>query len=92
MTISGCLCEVEFARRSIREVALLRRLDHPHVLKLFGADSHCPEGAGRPDLYLCLELAEEDLRAVTRTRVLQPEEVRSVSCGILEARPPLAVG
>jgi serine/threonine protein kinase len=60
----------EMIRRFGSEMALVRKVRHPNVCRIFGSGDE----AGR--LWLCMELVEgQDLRAVLRRQPLGPEQV-----------------
>ena len=64
--IFGAFQNTEDAQRTYREVTLLKKLDHPNIIKVF----EVIEGKNNLDLYLVLEYQESDLYNAIKEVVL----------------------
>ncbi len=71
-------------KRVLREIRLLRALQHPNIVRLL--DLRAPKGLVPDTIFLVLELAETDLKAVTKSTatVLQHWQIKAMMYDIFK--------
>lgn len=70
-------------KRILREIKLLRRLDHPYIIKLYDiVEPHNLDDF--TDLYIVLELADSDLKKVLKSALfLSPMHIKTILYNLL---------
>jgi mitogen-activated protein kinase 1/3 len=81
--IKGVFDNETDCKRILREIKLLRRLDHPYIIKLY--DIVEPTDFDNfNDLYLVLELADSDLKKVLKSGLfLTPVHIKTILYNLL---------
>ena len=91
--IQNVLQSAELAKKTLREVYILKRVRHPNLIHMYDVHFHqIPSPAAlkkgsrvQLDAYVVLDLAQGDLWEQTREKPVTPGEVRLVMQGLLEA-------
>ena len=93
--IKDVLQSAELAKKTLREIYILKRMRHPNLIHMYDVHFHekpNPSQANQRgtqrvqlDAYVVLELAQGDLWEQTKEKPVTPGEVRLVMQGLLEA-------
>ena len=81
--IKGIFDNETDCKRILREIKLLRRLDHPYIIRLY--DIVEPRNLDHfSDLYLVLQLADSDLKKVLKSALfLTPKHIKQILYNLL---------